>query len=56
MELQTEVPSQDDEASPKLSLNAMNSASASAIMRFTGFIKVKPMTVLLDGESNDNFI
>lgn len=39
VDLQSERPIQNEETSPNLSLNAMNSVAASGTMRFTGFAK-----------------
>ncbi|XP_039120775.1 uncharacterized protein LOC120257362 isoform X1 [Dioscorea cayenensis subsp. rotundata] len=45
-----------EEATQKLALNAMNSATLSGILRFSGTIKGHPVNILLDGGSDDNFI
>lgn len=56
VELEPEPPEKEVESNPKLSLNAMNSATPSGTMRFTGTIKGQPVKILLDGGSDDNFI
>lgn len=49
-------PQNENEQSPKLSLNAMNSALVSGTMRFLGLINRQPVKILLDGGSDDSFI